>query len=348
MDKNDKKGIISLLTELISIPGLSGAEDEVMEYIRGRIERMGINWFEDQGNIYAVRGNPEFVIATHVDTVPSWGFHEAFKPYYDGMRIWGRGALDTKGQIAPLLWALKDGKNFFVAFLRDEEEGGSGSKCFCVPDGLNIKGAIILEPTSLKICTSQAGSIELEIITKGKATHGATVKEGENAIERFIKFFQTIKERFKYNHPLFPSAGINIGYIRGGVDVQVVPDICTAKIDISVLPGENPDKILKEIKDIIKGMGSIEYRVLEKSCPWAVSEEEWIVKRLSQSYRRALKITPSFSGMPAWTDASNIMEKGIPCTIFGAGALCWAHTSREHIYIDELYKLFLVIEKLVE
>lgn len=347
MDKNDKERIVSILIELISLPGLSGSEDEVVGYIKGKLEHMGISCYEEHGNIYAIRGNPEFVIATHMDTVPSWGHANAFKPHYDGTSVWGRGAVDTKGQIAALLWALKNGRNFFAAFFRDEEEGGSGSEYFCVPDGLSIKGAIILEPTSLEICLSQAGSIELEIITKGRSSHGATVKKGKNAIERFMELYRLIKTLFNCSDPLFPSSDINLGHIAGGLGVQVVPDSCVANLDIPVLPGNSPDDILEEVKDIIRKMGDFEYRLLEKSYPWSISKHEWIAEKLNGAYRDVLKTEPSFSGMPAWTDASNIMEKGIPCVVFGAGELSCAHTSHEHIHVDELYKLFLVIEKLV-
>ncbi len=350
MDKNDKdkEGIISTLLELISIVSLSGAEDNLAEYIKKRLSELELHFYEKKGNIYALKGKPDILIATHIDTVPSWQYENAFKPYYDGERIWGRGAVDTKGQIASLLYAMKYGKNFFVAFLRDEEEGGTGSEEIEMPDTLSIKGAIVLEPTSFNICTQQAGSVELEIYTKGKPAHGAVPKKGKNAIETAIEVFLAIKEIFCYKDPYFSDSGINLGVINGGIDCQVVPERCLLKIDIPVLPEGSIKDAMSMLRQTLKRFSGVEYRILEKSEPWSLSEDEWIVKKLKKAYEHAVKEKPSISGMPAWTDASNIMEKGIPCVVFGAGELSCAHTPYESIHKQDLFKLFLVIEKLME
>ena len=348
MDKDDKEAIVSLLLELISIVSLSGTEDEIAAYIVKKLQELSLPFYEKKGNIYTFKGNPDTLIATHIDTVPSWQHESAFKPYYDGERVWGRGAVDTKGQIASLLYAMRHGKNFFVAFLRDEEEGGSGSEEIELPNTLDIKGCIVLEPTSFNICTCQAGSIELEVYTKGKSVHGAVPKKGKNAIEIAIEVFQAIKRLFRYEDPFFPDSGVNLGVLQGGTDCQVVPKECLFKIDIPVLPKNSTEDVLKKLRHHLKNMPDVEYRILEKSEPWSISQDEWIVKKLQRAYERALKEKPSFSGMPAWTDASNIREKGLPCIVFGAGDLSCAHTPYESIHKQDLFKLFLVIEKLME
>jgi len=347
MDKDDKGIILNTLKELISIVGLSGSEDDVADYIKERLSKMDLEFYEDKWNIYALKGNPHLLIATHIDTVPSWGFKDAFLPKYDGVRICGRGAVDTRGQIASLLHAMEEGKDFFVIFLKDEEEGGTGSQNITIPDFLEIKGCIVLEPTSLHICTSQAGSIEIEVIVKGKEAHGATPKRGENAIERAIDIFLSLKRSIQFNHPLFPEAGINLGVIRGGIDCQVVPDSCYLRIDIPVLPGDTTERIFQKIKEILKEE-FLEYRIVERSDPWEISKDEWVVRRLVDSYREELKKDPIFSGMPAWTDASNIMEKGIPCIVFGAGDLFCAHTSYECIEVNDLHSLYLILKRLLK
>lgn len=347
MDKDDKGRILNTLKELISIVGLSGSEDSVADYIKERLSKMDLESYEDKGNIYALKGNPDILIATHMDTVPSWGFKDAFLPKYDGTKIWGRGAVDTRGQIASLLHAMEEGDNFFVAFLRDEEEGGTGSQSINIPDFLEIRGCIVLEPTSLHICTSQAGSIEIEMIIKGKEAHGATPKRGENAIERAIDIFLSLKKETQFNDPLFPEAGINLGVMRGGIDCQLVPESCYLRIDIPVLPGDTTENTFQKIRNILKEE-FIEYRVLERSEPWEISKDEWIVRRLVDAYREELREDPIFSGMPAWTDATNIMEKGIPCVVFGAGDLFCAHTSYECVELDDLYRLYLVLKRLLK
>ncbi len=347
MDKDDKKRIIELLMKLISIKSFSGIEDEVSSFIKKKLSEMGVSFFEEKGNLYAIKGNPQLLIATHMDTVPGWRHPDAFSPRFDGKRIWGRGAADTKGQIASLLSAMERGKNFFVAFFRDEEEGGTGSEEFSVPEGIRIKGAVVLEPTSLTVAISQAGSLEIEITAEGKSSHGATPRCGKNAAEVFFRIFQKLKDTFIYEDPLFPYSGINLARINAGIDPQLVPDLCIARLDIPVLPDMDLEDSVRKIKEVVEEEGA-EFRITEKSYPWKISEKEWIVEKVKDAYRRALGKEPEISGMPAWTDATNLMEKGIPCVIFGAGDLCCAHTPYENVDSDELYKLFLVIEKLME
>ena len=52
--------------------------------------------------------------------------------------------------------------------------------------------------------------------------------------------------------------------------------------------------------------------------------------------------------MPAWTDAANLIEKGIPSVIFGAGKLNEAHTERESIDVKDLFDLYRILKRFVE
>ena len=45
-------------------------------------------------------------------------------------------------------------------------------------------------------------------------------------------------------HPLLGPATCNVGVIRGGVQVNFVPDSCAIEIDRRLLPGENVDAVL--------------------------------------------------------------------------------------------------------
>ena len=58
------------LEELIKVPGVSGFEDDVREFIRRKVEAMGVKTREDNiGNLIAVVGDsgPSVVIAAHMD-----------------------------------------------------------------------------------------------------------------------------------------------------------------------------------------------------------------------------------------------------------------------------------------
>ncbi len=253
-----------------SISGLwVGKNNEIAKRFYENLEFMyiskkgkwNISYYENHENIYAIKSNPKFITGTHLDAVPSWGHPYAFRPKQYNNKIWGKGAVDTKGQIAPFLWAMKDGNNFFMIFFRDEEERGIGSKHFDITSTLNIKGAIIRETASLKMCISQAGSIEIEIeieiIIKGKAVHSTTVKAGENTIKKFFIFFNKLNSLSSIiqSDLFFHYFDINLAYIKGRIYIQTVSELCIAKIG----------SMLIDIQTITKYMHDIEYRIIEKS-----------------------------------------------------------------------------------
>jgi len=57
------------------------------------------------------------------------------------------------------------------------------------------------------------------------------------------------------------------------------------------------------------------------------------VKYIKYIYEKVLGIPTQFSGMPAWTDTSNLQQKSMPTVIFGAGYLCCAHIPYKYIDI---------------
>ncbi len=57
------------------------------------------------------------------------------------------------------------------------------------------------------------------------------------------------------------------------------------------------------------------------------------MKYIKYIYEKVLGIPTQFSGMPAWTDTSNLQQKSMPTVIFGAGYLCCAHIPYKYIDI---------------
>ena len=349
MDQDDKERIGSLLEELIAIPSPTGMEGEIIAFLRERLSALGFSCEEEEAegvtNLIARKGTPRLLVATHLDTVPPWGHPHAFEPRREGGKVWGRGAVDAKGQIAALLWALEvEVEDALLCFFSDEEGEGRGSRSFTPPEGI-VEG-VVLEPTGLRLGVAQAGSIEIEVEVKGRASHGAVPQEGENALEIFFSFYERLKRlRFlSRSHPLFPPPRVTLGYLRGGIDPQVTPERCEAKLDIPLLPGVEVDEALKELEALFDSF-PLQWHIREVDRPW--TEEGEVIFRVAEAFRRALAEEPQRCGFPAWTDASSLRRKGIRCAILGAGELALAHTPYEAVSIDELFKLGLVLRELL-
>ncbi|RKY60988.1 MAG: hypothetical protein DRP95_03490 [Candidatus Latescibacterota bacterium] len=119
--------LLGWLEALMAHPSPTGVEGYIQGFLASVLREMGFEVVLDsvlpgRPNLYALRGKPRYVVATHVDTVPVWGHRAgAGLAVRDGM-AYGRGVVDPKGQIAALLTALEGASApAFVALFVDVE-----------------------------------------------------------------------------------------------------------------------------------------------------------------------------------------------------------------------------------
>ena len=120
-----------------------------------------------------------------MDTVPPF-----FPSREDDEHIWGRGACDTKGIIASMIFAVRE-------LL---EAGHRNSRCCSwwarsatararwqpqrIPRG--SKFLINGEPTENKLALGSKGALRLELVANGRMAHSAYPELGESAIEKLL------------------------------------------------------------------------------------------------------------------------------------------------------------------
>lgn len=338
--------------DLLRFPTVTGREELCAAYLAEELEKAEMAVREQPvlgagANILAFRGEGGPWIITHLDVYPPFEHPDPFQPKVENGRIVGRGAVDTKGQIAALLWALSETKEpVQVALVVDEEELGRGSEALEVPTG--VEGAVVLEPTHLKIAVAEAGSVGLEVLVRGKPAHGTTPWAGDSAIERAFSLYQRLLSTpfMTHRHPLFPrGAWVNLGRIEGGYDTMVVPPHCRMEMDLGFAPGLSAQEVLHHTE---KAMADAErIFVTDAWEPWETEKNAKVVQGLVRAFAEALGQRVSFTGMPSWTDAANIIRKGIPPVVFGAGDLALAHTWHEAVDLGELEALATVLAALI-
>ena len=162
------------LIELIKIPSESGNEKEIGDFIVKRLKnnfKIIKQQVNNNFNILATKGNPKILISSHLDTVQ--GNLEVKK---DKEYVYGRGACDTKSQIAASIFAaetaLSQGLNNFGLLFTVQEEGsfaGAKKACEILPE--SVKLISFGEPTNLKIVKGHNGVVHFKIICRGKAAH---------------------------------------------------------------------------------------------------------------------------------------------------------------------------------
>jgi acetylornithine deacetylase/succinyl-diaminopimelate desuccinylase-like protein len=345
-----REEIREILRKLIVIPSPTGEEERICLEVEGILKSMGFSLMRQEVrprayNLIAKRGESPLLISTHLDTVHPYGHPNPFELLEEDGDYIGRGVVDAKGQLASLLVALKHSKGACqLALTVDEEGDGKGSEVL----EIEAEEALVLEPTNFELCLSEAGSLEYEIEVKGRATHSATPERGENAILKAFSLYQELHSLsiMSARHPLFPPPAIILTKIEGGDFITLVPSSCKIQVDIHILPNVEIGKAREEIEGFLSSKG-VSYRLIDVAHPFEISETPKICDIIGEFMEKKGK-EKRFGGMRSWTDAANLIRKGIKPVVFGAGDLAIAHSQREWVRADDLLFLTEVLIHLID
>ena len=367
--KIKEEDITNLAQELIRIPSdeITG-EQEVCEYLSDILKSLGMKVrlqevLPKRPNIIAevLGGNngKSIMFNGHIDTVPignieKWNT-DPYKAIIKDNKLFGRGATDMKGSIASMVIAIKyimnnvenfNGKIIFTGVMAEETTGLGTQKV--VEENIKTDMAIVGEPSDEKIYRAHKGTIWFNIFTYGKLEHSSeSNKESNNAIINMMKLIEEInkisKELEGKNNSLVGHPSINVGLIEGGTKQNMIADSCKVSIDRRILPEEEPNEILDELRVRFDNLRLIDNRLkfnIEKDTireAVEVSESEPIVQEVKRAVNKILNINPIVSGMKATTDMSILVNEGnIPSVIYGPGFIKQAHTIDEFIEVERL------------
>jgi acetylornithine deacetylase/succinyl-diaminopimelate desuccinylase-like protein len=219
-----------LLRRLIRLNTVNppGNERAALELIKGHLEEAGLQCellgaTAERPNLVArlpgrTRG-PRLCYLGHVDTVLANADEWSVDPWSGELRdgfVWGRGALDMKGQVACEVaavaslaragWRPEVGELMLVA-VSDEEAGSAvGARWLCenAPekvrcDWLINEGAgelLEFDGRSLyTICVGEKGVFRFELQTRGRAGHASIPAIGDNALLRMARLLARLDGR---------------------------------------------------------------------------------------------------------------------------------------------------------
>lgn len=361
--------VVELCQALVRIPSVNPdgdpgtpltGEAECARYIAGFLEHCGAEAFLDEvepgrpnvigrfPSLPSADGapKPRIVFGPHTDTVSVGGMSiEPFSGVLREGRVWGRGASDTKGPMAAMLWALFEMREripalpvevHFAGFM-SEESAQLGSQHFARHHG-SYALAIVGEPTELRTVFRHKGCLWADVITHGVAVHGATPELGENAIVKMARLVQALDTDFR---ALLVEAGgmdewlgsstINLGMIQGGTRSNIVADRCTLRVDMRTTPGLNRNGgALALLTSFIQGLDpKAEIRPLPETFPLDTDADNPLVQTLVQC-------GAPLAGAPWFCDAAFLAAAGIPAIAIGPGSIAQAHTKDEYIATADL------------
>ncbi len=130
--------------------------------------------------------------------------------------------------------------------------------------------------------------------------------------------------------------------IRGGVQVNFVPDECAIEIDRRMLPGETASGVLSHYQGILDSLKARHIgfdAVMEP--PMLVDEAletpaDSAIARAACEALRDMGLDATPGGVPFCSDASKLSRAGVPTIIFGPGSIDRAHVADEYVEIDQV------------
>lgn len=366
-----KKELVELTKRLVQIPTENPPGDEkgAVLFLKPILSKIGFNvkiYVSPKGrwNIIAERrwgkSGRTLIFNGHLDVVPSGDPSQwKYQPYGGKLekgKIYGRGASDMKGGIASFIHAVSmldrsnirlDQGGIILHLVSDEESHGHQGMGFLTQKGV-IRGDAVLvgEPTSLDLVICQKGALWLRISTFGKSAHGSRPHSGVNAIEKMMKLIAQLNSvSFDEEHPLLGKPTLNIGTIKGGTKINIVPDRCEIELDRRMLPSETKEEVLKEIEKILALLQSqdylFQYRMeeIDFAEPSEIDSEEKIVRIGVEAVKEVMRERPRIKGFSGFTDARfYINQCHLPTLIFGPGGVDQSHTTNESVEVDALVK----------
>jgi acetylornithine deacetylase len=331
-----------LLAELVAIPSPSGSEGEIV----ARIEALCDGWGLSSRRVPAETGRdsllvggsePALLFAAHVDTIdPPWPIGLRNE---DGV-VHGLGALDDKGGVVACLLAARqlqqDGGDLEAlgvafAFPVDEERDGAGSRALAL--AVRPRYAIALEATGLATGIAEIGDVEAVVHVHGRSAHGALGALGDNAIDRAVAFVNALPELGlgDHAHPLLGASSFGVGGIAAGAGHNAIPDRCSVKVAIKVVPGQGSRAVVDSLDRLAAAHGA-RVELVEVTDPFETPTDSPLVAALDVATVEVTGEPRPPIGVPAWTDAHNFVTfGGAEAVVFGPGDFATAHTPEEHV-----------------
>lgn len=366
----DQDEAIALLQALVRDEASVNPPGDVRESIRICEEKLRAEGFETEvlgdldimPNLVATlrRGDgPVLLFNAHVDVVPTgtveaWS-HPPFAAEIADGRVYGRGAGDDKASVtAQVMSAIALARSgvelngtLIVNVVSDEETGGLHGAGYTVEHIRTLPDFVIVgEQTLNRVCVGEKGFAGTEVVVHGRAAHGALPWQGANAIEGMAAVIMALRAdvwpKFaQRTHPYFHPTSASINLIEGGVKQNVVADRCSIYVDCRVIPGDDPEGIVRDIRDVaeraVADLPGVRVEVISKGLGWAsMSDPDSPVVQAMLAANRELGHDTELTGFSMGTDGRHFAAAGIPTIIYGPGDPAVAHIPDEWVGVDEV------------
>lgn len=370
---------------LVAFPSVSrDGNRDIAEWVADRLESCGFQveldvappeeGKPDRANVIARSGPAEcppgrgLVLCGHLDVVPADEDGWSGDPF--GLRDlddrWvGRGACDMKGFDALAIETAAEeissdlSAPLVLLFTYDEEVGSFGAQRLAErwqDDRDALPQAVVIgEPTELEVVRMHKGHLRCRLEIRGRAAHSGFPQRGRSAIEaagRAVVALADLRRRLQaeelpssVHFPEAPFQTLNIGTIRGGSALNVVPDLCHMDLGIRLLPDSDTDRILGRIREALGVALEEEDWTFEPghlSPPMHTDEDAPIVDEIRRLADSGPARAASFS-----SDGGMLDRLGLDVVLWGPGSIEVAHRPDEHLPRAETERAAGILRQLI-
>ncbi|CAN7267544.1 acetylornithine deacetylase [Pararhizobium sp. LjRoot235] len=365
---------VEILEQLVAFPSVVGqANGAIVEWIRAYVARFNQEVTilpgpeGDRSNLFATIGPksvPGYILSGHMDVVPAkepeWS-SDPFELRAQADHLYGRGTSDMKGFLAaalaalPVLASRQLSQPIHFAFSYDEEAG-----CRGVPHLIKRlpelcakpEGAIIGEPSNMRAICAHKGKAAARVEIRGRSGHSSRPDQGLNAIHAMAEvLIDAAAGAGRLALGPFdaafdpPYSSLQVGTVKGGQAVNIIPDVCVAELEARAIAGVCPAALLAPIKEKAESLRSrglqVNWDLMSAYPALSLATDAPLAQLL-----RELTGQEPLAAVSYGTEAGLYQEAGIDAIICGPGDISRAHRPDEFILVDELIACQSMIETL--
>ncbi len=308
----------------------------------------------------------------HGDVVPpgeGWTHDPYGAEIVDGF-LYGRATAVSKCDFASFSFAVRALESLNLPlhgsvelhFTYDEEFGGELGPGWLLEQGLTQPDLMIAAGFSYQVVTAHNGCLQLEVTVHGKMAHAAIPESGVDALQGAVQILNALyAQNALYKNITSQVEGINhpylnVGWIEGGTNTNVVPGRITFKLDRRMIPEEDPTQVEATMRQIIideaahcPGVRVEIRRLLLARALKPLAGNAPLVAALQKHGAEVFGEAIPALGTPLYTDVRLYAEHGIPGVIYGAGprTVLESHAKRadERLNLEDLRRATKVVAR---
>lgn len=370
MNNKDKLEIVDILKNLVAIDSAypPGNSTKINNYIFNYLKSAKLNLslkgpHKDKLSLIVknFKGNQKSIIFnSHIDTVQAnkkdW-LTDPFKLTKKGNYLHGLGSVNCKGSAAVQIYLAKQLKNLFpklkenvsFTFVADEENlGPDGSFYLRKKKLINPHTLILGAPTNNNFIVEERGVFWTSVYVKGKTSHAGEPHKGINAIEKANKIIFALQTKYKKNCNKYniqnQLSTMNIGLIKGGHNVNVVPSDAYFQIDRRITKKEKVHSSFQELKKFIQKIDPSVKVIFDTGTNGFSSNKNNIyLNKLYNSCHDVKKNKPKFLSCIGVSDGRYFANDRINIVNIGPGDGNEGHRSNEKMKISELFDYYKIL-----